>query len=232
MVGVLKNVLAYGLVFGLGTAGVIWARVAALRPDPEAERVLNSPGVIERVLAQARDDSADAGTGKPPLVAAAEAFALYLNPPEPPAAKRPPPRQRAAPPKPAPVTSMPRFRLLGISYHRAKPAESRALLWAPDGTQQWVRQGAAIGHLTVETIKGTSITYRDGGGTHEMRIDSAPAPTVPVQRSPDRSRPELPDDHRTGVAMAEPPGQPVEGPPRTVIGGRRPRPRRAAAAAE
>jgi hypothetical protein len=44
MVGLLKKVPAYGLVFGLGTAGVIWARVAALRPDPDAERVLNSPG--------------------------------------------------------------------------------------------------------------------------------------------------------------------------------------------
>jgi hypothetical protein len=158
---VIKNVLAYGLVFGLGTAGVIWARVAALRSDPEAERVLNSPGVIEKALARARGDSADSGEDKPPLVAAAETLAQYLNPPAPPTAKRSPPRPRVAPRKPAPVTSMPRFRLLGISYHRAKPAESRALLCTPDGAQHWVRQGAAIGHLTVETIKGTSIIYRD-----------------------------------------------------------------------
>jgi hypothetical protein len=129
MLRVLKNVLAYGLVFGMGTAGVIWARVAGLRPDPEAERVLNSPGVIEKALARARENAAATGQGKPPLVAAAEAFALYLNPPEPPAAKRPVPRPRAAPPKPPPVVSTPRFRLLGVSYHRAKPAESRALLW-------------------------------------------------------------------------------------------------------
>jgi hypothetical protein len=101
---------------------------AALRPDPEAERVLNSPGVIEK--ARARDDSPEAAQDKPPLVAAAEALALCLNPPAPPAAKRPVPRQRTVPPKPPPAVSTPRFRLLGISYHRAKPAESRALLWA------------------------------------------------------------------------------------------------------
>lgn len=230
MVGVLKKVLAYGLLFGLGTAGVIWARVAALRPDPEVEQLLNSPSAVAKATEQLVGSVGDAGKGKSPLVAAAEAFALYLDPPAPPAAKRPSARQRAAPPPPPPVVSTPKFRLLGISYHRAKPAESRALLWAPDGTQQWVRQGTAIGHLTVETIKGTSITYRDGRSTHEMRIGPAPPPTVPVQRPPDRLLPELPGDHRTGVAKAEPPRQPVEDLSRAVAGGRRPKPRRAARA--
>ena len=73
MVGVLKTVLAYGLLFGLGTAGVIWARMAALRPDPEVEQLLNSPRAVTKATEQLVGSVGDAGKGKSPLVAAAEA---------------------------------------------------------------------------------------------------------------------------------------------------------------
>jgi hypothetical protein len=91
-----------------------------------------------------------------------------------------------APLRPAPVDSKgvrylfcgqkryrtPSIWLLGISYHRANPAESRALLWAPDGTQQWVRQGAT------NAMAPYQVGWKASALRELRRINRQPAPRV------------------------------------------------------
>lgn len=72
------------------------------------------------------------------------------------AVKRTPPKPRArtvqAEVVPVAVVSAPvKYRLLGINYHRSKPEESKALVWAADGGPKWVAPGAQLDSIMPHT---------------------------------------------------------------------------------
>jgi hypothetical protein len=166
-----KKAIWIGLLLTVTAGAVALARWLGLRPDPRTAQFLEAPGALEQLAGRSeRQGSERARELKPPLVAQAEAFTLRLNPPKPPQRPAPVPRPRTLRPEVKPVAAPPPLRLMGISYHRSNPAESRALVGAPDGGCRWVKQGAEFGHLVIEKINRGSILYRDGGATQEMTL--------------------------------------------------------------
>jgi hypothetical protein len=228
----LKKVVSNGLLVALAVGVGAFSRSLALRPDPGVERLLDGPSPVERAMDSLRHRSERMAPNKSPLVAQAEAFALYLDPPAPPQPKPRPARTRAVRPQPKPVASAPKFRLVGISYYRTRPAESKALLWGPGDGYVWVRQGAQFGHLTIEEIKGRSLVCREAGRIQEIALDAEATPAImPVQNVPERAPPPPVEMEVAAPSLAKaerprPAGEDDAGPGTTSLG--RPRPRRAA----
>ncbi len=110
-----------------------------------------------------------------PLVKQAEAFALYLNPPQ-----LPKPKEASAPrrsleqtnPVAKPAKLTPKFTLMGTSYYRSRPEESMALVSEPGSGAHWVKQGASLGHFVVEKVERGTIVYRDGDRLLEMAVNT------------------------------------------------------------
>jgi len=166
---ILKTAVSVGLMIGLMV--LAWRLGLGRRPDPEVVRLLNSPSAVERFATQVSTSAEEKGTGKRLLVVEAEALALILNPPKPPKPTPLPPKPRAARTETALAAApavAPKFRLTGISYHRSKPEQSKALVWEASGSSRWVAAGEQFGHLTIRQINGDSIVYEDAAGMHEM----------------------------------------------------------------
>jgi hypothetical protein len=118
-----------------------------------------------------------------PLVTEAEAFALLLTPPQPPASREVPAPKAYTPPVPPvvrPPSVTPQFALLSTSYCRSRPARSLALISEPGQESRWIGTGAQVGHLVVERIDKGVMIYRDGDQVREMRI-TVPEP-LPIAR--------------------------------------------------
>ena len=164
-----RKVVSVGTMVVLAAAAVTVARWLGARPDRRIEQLLASPGVLERMASELEGRHAgQANESRPPLVVQAEALATYLSPPASPkrAASSPPPaRPRPSPAEAKPGVAAPSLRLVGISYYRSNPAESRALIWEPAGGHRWVRQGTQLGPIVIERINPGSILCRDDGGT-------------------------------------------------------------------
>ena len=121
----------------------------------------------------------------PPLVTQAAEFALYLDPPKPPAPRVTASAPRVNPPVYRPPVVAPKFRLLAISYYHSSPEKSLAMISEPGKGSYWIRQGDRLGHLVVERIGEQAIFYRDGSQSHQMSVDvkktiqiAQPKPTV------------------------------------------------------
>jgi hypothetical protein len=174
-----KRATSICLLIGLAAWGMIFARRLGLRPQPQMTSFLSSPTAMERLVEQGRADKAnEKEEAKSPLVVQAEAFAQYLNPPEPPRRTPPLPKTRATRAETAPVATAsapPKLRLAGISYHRSKPAESKALVWEAGGDQHWVAQGADPAELSgvyrsAAVSTSCQLTLKSMGG--QSRISS------------------------------------------------------------
>jgi hypothetical protein len=169
------------LVLVAGTA-MLLAAIWGSRPNSAFAQFLASPSPCERRFQQPQSNlSEEAKETQVPLIKAAKAFSLYLNPPaKPTPAPRPgaatdahasvETKMAAATPEVRPAVSSPQFQLQGISYHRSKPEMSMALVWQPDTGRRWVRQGTQLGHLVIEQISSDAIVYRDGQLTHELAL--------------------------------------------------------------
>jgi hypothetical protein len=184
VVRIVKKAASMGTLVVVTVGAGAGARWLGMRPEGRAEQLWAGPSAVERFAERARSKGADQdGQRKPPLIQQAEAFAAYLNPPVPrkPAAAPAPVRPRPVraeivlPPPPPPL------RLLGVSYYRGDPAESRALVLDANGCR-WVKQGAQSGGMVVEQINPRSILCRGKGGMQEMTMETEPGSVVPVQR--------------------------------------------------
>jgi len=110
-----------------------------------------------------------------PLVREAKAFALYLNPPQPPKSKEAPVSGRSLKltiSSEEPEKPKPKFRLVATCYYRSKPEESMALVSEPGSGLRWVKQGARLGHFVVEKVMRGMFVYQDGNQLREMAIDT------------------------------------------------------------
>ena len=194
MIRMLKRALSICLLLVLAAWAMVLAWRLGQRPDPRVVRFLNSPSVVENFARRASASKADeTEEAKSPLVAQAEAFAFYLNPPELPRRTPPPARARVMRAEAAPVAAVsvsPKFRVVGISYHRSNPAESKALVWEPGGGLNWVAEGAKLGRMLVRQINRGSILYQDAVEIHEMTIELDATSTMPAQKPQDRLLPE------------------------------------------
>jgi hypothetical protein len=138
------------LVVVLAAVFFVLPAVFGVRSDEGAEQFLSSPGAIENFRKAKGQKGVKSESQVSPLVKAAEAFALYLNPPKP---KAPPPRatreKPGSPPRPrAPVSA--KFSLIGTSYYASRPELSLALIDEPGEGFRWVRQSSDVGHLVIE----------------------------------------------------------------------------------
>ena len=170
------------------SAGVLFVLCLAQwsRGEPEIEQ--NASLSIVEKFSQANGYGEKSGLKPlPPHVKQAKAFALYLNPPQPPNGEQAPvlggtslqtlSADRA-------VESEPEFRLFGTSYHRSKPEESMALVSEAGGRPRWVKQGALLGRFLVMKIMRGKIAYQDDDRTGEMVVDKkAPIPAVSAPRT-------------------------------------------------
>ena len=134
-----------------------------------------------------------------PLVEQAQTYALYLNPPKPKLTKPKPTKIRKTLASEqrtlqsvnekiiaAESTKLkPKFTLVGISYYRANPDKSMALVSEPGKGVHWVKKGSNLGHFIVEKIEREKIIYRDGDLLRQMTVDRKD-PTRTKQAEPTR----------------------------------------------
>jgi hypothetical protein len=128
VVPITKKAASIGTLVVLAVGAGAAARWLGMRPDGRAEQFYAGPGAVERLAEQVkRGETGKEGQWKSPLIQQAEAFAAYLNPPaqakavaspSPPVRPRPARVEATLPPPPP-------LQLLGISYHRGDPGESR-----------------------------------------------------------------------------------------------------------
>ena len=182
------NVLSVSAVVA---AGCILALCADewFRPDYTAKQSAGQAGAVQR-FTQSLVKTPEDGKTSSPLVAQAQAFALYLNPPAPvketpaPEAPRPAPAVRPADPSP-------RFKVLGTSYLVDDPKRSMALIREPGAADngQWVKEGVQIGHFTIHEIRPGSVVYMVGETLCEMAIEQEAASEATVAGSDQRPSP-------------------------------------------
>ncbi len=149
-------------------AGVffIFPAVFGFRSDEQIEEFLSLPSTIEKFNKAKGDRTKRSESQISPLVKQAEAFALYLNPPEPRRTASPSHRTGVAPPRPKTVSV--KFELIAISFYALHPELSLALIDEPGKGFRWVRQSGKVGHLVIEQIKDGLVVVRDGERTIEL----------------------------------------------------------------
>jgi len=160
--GIITAVLA-GILF-------VFPVVFGVRSDKGVEKLLNLSGVVEKFSKSKADKAArnDESAGGGPLVKQAQAFAQYLNPPQPKAGFTD--RSSKVGPR-GPVTAQ--FTLIGTSFSAARPEMSLAFIDEPGKGMNFVRQSSQVGHLVIEQIKDGLIVVRDGQRTFEMAVQKS-----------------------------------------------------------
>jgi hypothetical protein len=151
-----------------------------------------------------------------PLVRQAEAFALYLNPPQPPKHRQVRASISNAEQK-KPVLKLPKttpkFTLLATSYYRARPDESLALVSEPGGKPRWVEQGTHLGHFVIEKIKSGTIVYREGDRLGQMAVNTK----VPIYTELATQTTLASDEPGTAPARPSSPDKPKKTRPRSPM---------------
>ena len=174
-IGVLAVICAGG---SLSVCGMRWRQDGSLRGD------IAGASVLERVHMAGGHGPEQSRDVPSPLVVQATAFALYLNPPKPPApAGAPQPRATSPQPAPRPVVTIPKFRLLSTSCNHSYPEKSLALVSEPGKGDRWIRQGDHLGYLLVESVRDGKLVYRDGGQLSEMAVTMKPVVELAHLRS-------------------------------------------------
>jgi hypothetical protein len=153
------------IVAVLAALGFVFIAIFGVRSDKEAEEFLASPGAVELFGKTKSSEGKDSAGRTSPLVKAAEAFALFLNPPPKPQTVTAP-SGPAAMPRPQTVTA--KFDLIGTSFYALRPDLSLALIDEPGKGFRWLRQSDTVGHLVIEQIKDGTVTVRDGQRTFDM----------------------------------------------------------------
>ena len=186
------------------TVLLVLPAVYGVRSDPKIEEFIKSPSAVDKFTASKGQGPAQKNT-ESPLVKQAADLGKYLNPPPPPPPKVQPgavPQAAAAPAPPAPVAV--KFDLVATSYYASHPEKSFVLINEPGKGLYWVKQGSAVGHLTIETVKDGAIIVRDGQRTSEM--------TVKVQESWRKLLKNPPPETQPSSSSAEPAGPTAQAP--------------------
>ena len=179
------------------TVLLVLPAVYGVRSDPKIEEFIKSPGTVDKFTAAKGQNPAQKNAETSPLVKQAADLGRYLNPPPPPPPKMQPgaaPQGPAVPAPPVPIAV--KFDLIATSYYASHPEQSFVLIDEPGKGLHWVKQGSAVGHLIIETVKDGAIIVRDGQRTSEM--------TVKVQESWRNLLKNPPPLTRSSASSAEP----------------------------
>jgi hypothetical protein len=152
------------------TVLLVLPAVYGVRSDPKIEEFIKLPGAVDKFTAAKGQNPAQKNAETSPLIKEAAGYSNIINPPPPPPPKVAPGAapQAAAPPAP-PVVAV-KFDLVATSYYASHPEQSFVLINEPGKGLYWVKQGSAVGHLTIETVKDGAIIVRDGQRTSEMTV--------------------------------------------------------------
>lgn len=137
------------------------------REDPELARLRDPPGVAEAFRHRQGGQTAESGEQVSPLIAQAEAFAAYLNPPG--AVEESGAAEVAltshglqvSVPAVRPASVSVDFRVIAVSCYPERPERSMALIAASSDAEseaKWVKEGA--NRRTVYSFPGLSLTWR------------------------------------------------------------------------
>ena len=165
-------------VLAIVAAGCILALCADQwsRSGPEVQQLPGQSGALQTFM-QNQGKTSEDDKKLSPLVAQAQAFALYLNPAAAPVKQMV--GQKAPEPAPVvrPAAPSPKFKVLGTSYFADDPKRSMALIQEPGATDngQWVKEGAQVGHFTIHEIRPGSVVYMAGEKLCEMDIEEQEA---------------------------------------------------------
>jgi len=149
----------------------VFSVVFGAHRDKHIEKLLSSPGVIEKFNKTVGNKATRSGDQTSPLVQQAGAFALYLDPPKP---KTPRPATGRTTDIVRGPAVTPKFKVIGISYYKEHPDLSIALIDEPGKGLHWVRQSSKVGHLLIEQIKDGLIVVKDAKGTFELAAEQNP----------------------------------------------------------
>jgi hypothetical protein len=155
--------------------------VFGVRSDEGIEKVLSSPGVIEQFKKTRGGRAKGSENRVSPLVQQAEAFALYLNPPQPQTVKPAPGRKRPNTQPDMAVT--PKFKVFATCRHEGHPELSQVLIDEPGKGRHWVRQSSMVGHLRIEQVKDGLVVVKSSEKTFELMVEQKPE-TGPVAGAP------------------------------------------------
>ena len=170
------------LAVALAVILVIFSVVFGVSSDEGIAKLLSEPNIIEKFNKSAGNKATRGSDEVSPLVKQAGSFALYLNPPKPPAQRIVKGRTNTINRAP---TVAPKFKVIATSYCKNHPEMSIALIDEPGKGLNWVRQSSNVGHLFIEQIKDGVVVLRDNNGTFELAAEEKPyvsllagAPTV------------------------------------------------------
>ena len=138
--------------------------------DPEVEKLLNRPSVMEQ-FKKLRSDQNQSAKESSPLVVAAQSFASHLNGPsvnnekEVVVAPRKIQLSTTVRHPRARIVPSAKFTLEGTSYYENQPERSIALIsqpGSPERNKYWAKEGERLGHFVIHRIRHGVIVYRDG----------------------------------------------------------------------
>ena len=151
---------------------IVVLAVFGARRDERVDKLLKSPGAVEK-FKQAKGATSTQDKGQTsPLIQQAKAFALYLNPPPKPKPKVPT-RPQPSIPRPTAAVSA-KFELKGTAYYASRPELSIALIDEPGKGSHWVGQSSKVGHLVIEQVKDGLVVVQDGQRTFELVVNKPP----------------------------------------------------------
>ncbi len=181
-----------------GAVLTLWVLDRRIR-DPEVEKLLNRPSVVEQ-FKKLRSDQYPSAEESSPLVVAAQSFSSHLNGPpvrsERKVVAAPRKIQRSSVRLPrVRIAPSAKFALEGTSHYESQPERSIALIsepGSPERNKYWVKEGERLGHFVIQRIRHGVIVYRDENQQlHEMTI---------AHKAASRS---LVRDYISSVAMAQ-----------------------------
>ena len=176
-----RAIYMFGVLALIGACNLLVHCVRIWREDLSSE---SSQSVVETFMSNAQGDRESVQEQRSPLIAQAEAFALFLNPPALPQKRVPVVHQERAPEPPQtpavrPVVTTPKFKVIGTSCSESDPARSIALVIEVGSDEsRWVREGDQLGHLMVHEIRPGAVVCQAGGELSEMLLEEAPEPTA------------------------------------------------------
>ncbi len=190
------------------------------RNDRQMAKILDAPSAVERFQKQHAGSNQVSQDTKPPLVKQAEFFKDLIDPKLPvPAASTP---ASSAPVRSSPVikplTTSPKFALIGTSCSPSHPNSSFAYIRFLDNTFQWVQCGSEVGHLLIKEVRESSVICWDGNRESEIAMEPVPERASLLEADNVASAPAA--SQPVEVNIVEPPaGQPALARAQAVVPG-------------
>jgi hypothetical protein len=169
----IKTLRITSILVALGALALLgFSAVYGIDKDPEVQTLVKSEGPVAQFERNQGKAAAQKNVNtKHPLVAAAEEYALLLNPPIPPqpvAPKRNPVTNRI----PAAAQNIgSSTKLLGICYNAQDPNLSFALVDMPGKGQRWVGLNDKIDHHVIHEIHNSEVVLMNGTQRQTLAVE-------------------------------------------------------------